>query len=239
MKRRFSIDPAVVTVIVALAVPAFLAAQQPYRDLPVFKRRPAQAQPHTAHTAERPGFPVSASGNIVPTRCPPDALALDPSVSCGFVPVPLERNHPAGETINIYFELYPHTNAGPAESAIVPNLGGPGPSTTANRSGWLGFFGPNLDAHDLLLIDDRGRGPSGTIGITNCRALQHGTVTSFDKALAECAADLGDDNSHYGTGDIAQDIEAVRAALGYDKLDYHGGSYGGVDAIAYATRAIR
>jgi pimeloyl-ACP methyl ester carboxylesterase len=40
----------------------------------------------------------------------------------------------------------------------------------------------------------------------------------------------------YGTGDIAQDTEAVRAALGYNKVDYDGGSYGGADVTAYATR---
>jgi pimeloyl-ACP methyl ester carboxylesterase len=32
------------------------------------------------------------------------------------------------------------------------------------------------------------------------------------------------------------DIDAVRAALGYDKVDYWGGSYGGEDVTAYATR---
>src|ERR1700676_3303665 len=32
------------------------------------------------------------------------------------------------------------------------------------------------------------------------------------------------------------DTEAVRAALGYDKVDYWGGSYGGEDVTAYGTR---
>jgi pimeloyl-ACP methyl ester carboxylesterase len=32
------------------------------------------------------------------------------------------------------------------------------------------------------------------------------------------------------------DTDAVRAALGYDKVDYWGGSYGGEDVTAYATR---
>ena len=32
------------------------------------------------------------------------------------------------------------------------------------------------------------------------------------------------------------DTDAVRAALGYDKVDYWGGSYGGMDVTAYATR---
>jgi pimeloyl-ACP methyl ester carboxylesterase len=32
------------------------------------------------------------------------------------------------------------------------------------------------------------------------------------------------------------DTDAVRAALGYDKVDYWGSSYGGEDVTAYATR---
>jgi pimeloyl-ACP methyl ester carboxylesterase len=87
--------------------------------------------------------------------------------------------------------------------------------------------------HDLLLIDDRGRGISGLLV---CQELQHGTGSSPDQEVADCAAQLGDDDSRYSTGDVALDVEAVRAALDYDKLDYYGGSYGAMDASAYATR---
>jgi pimeloyl-ACP methyl ester carboxylesterase len=90
----------------------------------------------------------------------------------------------------------------------------------------------NLDIHDLLLVDDRGRGLSTTI---DCEELQRGTAP-FDQAESDCAAQLGNAASRYGTGDIAQDTEAVRAALGYDKVDYHGGSYGAADVTAYALR---
>src|ERR1019366_4985051 len=109
---------------------------------------------------------------------------------------------------------------------------GPGGTTTGSRGGFLSIFGSNLDVHDLLLIDDRGRGLSGTI---NCPDLQNGTAP-FDQGVAECAAQLGSAASRYGTGDIAEDTEAVRAALAYEKVDYYGGSYGGADVTAYATR---
>jgi pimeloyl-ACP methyl ester carboxylesterase len=35
---------------------------------------------------------------------------------------------------------------------------------------------------------------------------------------------------------VAEDVEAVRAALGIEKVDYHGSSYGAVDVRAYAYR---
>ena len=97
------------------------------------------------------------------------------------------------------------------------------------------FSNSNLDVHDMLLIDDRGRGLSGALGVTNCQEVQHGTAP-LQQALADCAAELGNAASLYGTGDIARDAEAVRVALGYDKVDYFGLSYGGTDVSAYATR---
>jgi len=151
---------------------------------------------------------------------------------CGTLPVPLDRRHPNGQKIDIYFELYLHTNPGPAESAIIGNAGGPGLGTTQLRSGALPLFASNLDVHDLMLIDDRGRGLSATI---DCEELQHGTAR-FARAEADCATQLGDADSSYGTGDVAIDTDAVRAALGYNKVDFLGQSYGGMDATAYATR---
>ena len=170
--------------------------------------------------------------SIVEVTCPADAAAAGAS-TCAYLPVPVHRDAPDGETINIYFEVYAHSNPGPAESAIVANAGGPALTTTGLRFLWLSLFGANLDTHDLLLIDDRGRGMSGLI---DCAALQHGTGPSIDQEIADCAVQLGDDDSSYGTGDVALDVEAVRAALGYEKLDYYGGSYGAMDASAYATR---
>ena len=184
--------------------------------------------------AEPARLPDSANlAAIEPTTCPDDALAWGLPVLCGYVPVPLDWSHPGKlGKIKIYFELYAPEHSGPAKSAILQNYGGPGSATAANR--WLAFyfFAANLDEHDLLLIDDRGRGLSTTV---DCPALQHGTEP-FAQAEVECAAQLGMTASRYGTGEIARDTDAVRAALGYDKVDYFGWSYGGADVEAYATR---
>jgi pimeloyl-ACP methyl ester carboxylesterase len=174
--------------------------------------------------------PASVSPDVVWVQCPPDAQAQ--GALCGNLDVPLDRKHPNQAKITLYFELYTHSNPGPAESAILFNVGGPGATTTGYRLLALGVFGQNRDVHDLLLIDDRGRGLSGTIV---CDDLQYGPGPLF-QAVGECAAQLGNAASRYGTGDIAQDVEAVRAALGYDLIDYCGLSYGGEDVTAYATR---
>ena len=175
---------------------------------------------------------ATASAAITWVACPLEAQSL--GAMCGTLPVPLDRRHPKEKKINIYFELYLHTNRGPAESAILFNNGGPGGGTTDTDDRALAFtlLGQNLDAHDVLLIDDRGRGQSAPI---DCQEIQHGLADTA-QAVTDCAAQLSDAASWYGTGDVAMDTDAVRAALGYDKVDYWGGSYGGEDVTAYATR---
>ena len=152
---------------------------------------------------------------------------------CGSIDVPLDRSDLALGDISIGFELYPHSDASvPAQGTLVPNPGGPGESTTGDRDDWLSRFGPVLDRYDLLLIDDRGRGSSGAI---DCPDLQHGVGDLFT-SIAECGAQLGDTAGSYGTAAIADDVDAVRASLGIDRITYYGESYGGVDIEAYATR---
>ncbi|MBZ5658451.1 MAG: alpha/beta hydrolase [Acidobacteriia bacterium] len=173
---------------------------------------------------------ATASSDINWVECPPEAQDL--GGLCGTLPVLLDRRHPEGKKIDIYFELYLHTDPGAAESALLGNAGGPGIGTTGLRVIAIILFAQNLDVHDILLIDDRGRGLSATI---DCEELQHATAR-FDRSEADCAAQLRAADSWYGTGDVAMDTDAVRAALGYDKVDYLGSSYGGVDVTAYATR---
>ena len=173
-----------------------------------------------------PGLAISGAA-ITSVTCPESTASL-----CGYVPVPLDRKHPNGTKLQIYFEVYPNAGGRAAESAIMVNLGGPGPGTTQSRDYFQYLFGPNMDVHDLLLVDDRGTGQSGAI---DCEELQHGTAP-FVQSEVDCVAQLGQAASRYANGDIAQDMEAVRVALGYKLIDYLGASWGGLDATAYAVR---
>ena len=88
---------------------------------------------------------ATASSDIKWVECPPEAQDL--GGMCGTLPVLLDRRHPEGKKIDIYFELYLHTNPGPAESAIIGNPGGPGLGTTQLRVPALILFAQNLDVH--------------------------------------------------------------------------------------------
>jgi pimeloyl-ACP methyl ester carboxylesterase len=158
-----------------------------------------------------------------------------PDGRCGTVEVPLDRADPSRGTVPIFFLHFPHRDPGPASEAILVTGGGPGFSITS-IPGVVDYhrqvFDSLLDTRDLIFLDQRGVGGSDAI---DCPQVQHGSDDPF-RDIAACGAQLGSAASLYSTADVAQDIDAVRAALGIDKLDFYGGSYAGVDIQAYASR---
>ena len=75
--------------------------------------------PH-ARGAASPRWPASVTSAVIPATCRPEAAGA----LCGYVKVPLDRANPGRGKIRIYFELYPHSAEGPAQSAITGTLGG-------------------------------------------------------------------------------------------------------------------
>ena len=84
----------------------------------------------------------------------------------------------------------------------------------------------------IVAFDNRGTGKSGLLV---CSALQQSTTfVGQDTLAAGCAASIGPNRDFYSTHDHADDTEAVRVALGVDKIALWGTSYGTKLALAYA-----
>ena len=165
--------------------------------------------------------------------------ACPPGVQCGTVPVPLDRANPAAGTIDIAYALVPHSDTSrPSLGTVVPNPGGPGGSASGFAGVYLKAFAPLRARRDLLLIDVRGTGQSGPLTCPTLTAQAARDPLSLDeRALARlCGADLGARAALYDTAAAADDIDAVRAALGLDKLDLWGDSYGTFLMPVYAAR---
>ncbi len=172
---------------------------------------------------------AGATASAAPALTP----CTDSPGMCGSIDVPVDRGNPLAGTTAIGFTLIPHADASvPSAGTVLAIAGGPGISSTSEWNGYLDELGPLLDARDLLLVDARGTGRSGAI---DCEALQHGQGTVL-AAVAACGAQLGNTISDYGTPAVADDIDAVRSALGIDRLDVLGTSYGGLVAEVYAIR---
>ena len=172
------------------------------------------------------GLAFSASAQA-DTPCPD-------GVRCGAVTVPLDRTNPAAGTIDVAYALVPRTDTSrPALGTIVPNPGGPGQSTIASAGLYVDALAPLRKRRDLLLIDPRGTGQSGALG---CPGPDRAGPLALDYAglIARCNTDPR--GRFYGSGDVADDIDAVRATLGLGKLDLWGDSYGTFLMRVYAAR---
>jgi pimeloyl-ACP methyl ester carboxylesterase len=172
---------------------------------------------------------VDARPAIARMACPRSRLAAE----CGFLRVPLDRRHPHGRKIRIYFERdFRSQRSAPRTSTVLSIEGGPGFSTTADRAARVQIWRPISAHRDLLLVDLRGTGRSGAL---NCRAFRHHILPYVVRA-GRCAAQIGPKRDDYDTSQSVQDLKAVVDALGLHRLDVYGDSYGSYAAQAFAIR---
>jgi pimeloyl-ACP methyl ester carboxylesterase len=172
---------------------------------------------------------ASAVPAIVRTQCPGGA-AHD---ICGYLRVPLDRRLPDGRKIRIYFERRSRTDrARPPVATVLSLEGGPGYSTTSDRSTRVQLWRPLSARRDLLLVDLRGSGRSDPL---DCPAFRDHLVGYIGRA-ARCAAQLGRARDFYDTSQSVQDLAAVLDALHVGRVDLYGDSYGSYAAQAFALR---
>jgi pimeloyl-ACP methyl ester carboxylesterase len=163
---------------------------------------------------------------------------------CGTYTVYEDRAAAAGRTIALKFVVIKAKHR--TNRAIAWNPGGPGASATADAAGIAdGDFARELaalrDRYDILLVDNRGTGGSE---IQQCDLAPADRPQLYflqiwpDELLERCRARLarGANLSLYTTAVAADDLDDLRAALGYPKLVLDGGSYGTEFYLDYARR---
>ncbi len=167
----------------------------------------------------------------------------------GRLRVPESRSEPDGSTIEIAFVRFRTSNPEPGPP-IFYLVGGPGPSGIEHCVGpATGRFVRLLDHGDVIGIDQRGTGlsrpdladaPAFTFELPADRPVTRDEhVAAYGDALRRCAAywkDRGVDLSAYDSVESADDVEAVRAALGIEEILTWGESYGTHLTLAYLRR---
>ncbi len=168
---------------------------------------------------------VAAAASVPVTPCP-----NAPGVGCAEVAVPLDPADPAGQQLHLAVRRL-LAGATPSQDAVVGLAGGPGQAAIPLTSTFAVEMAPALHTRDLVIFDQRGTGSSDPL---QCPALQLNAPESA--AVALCAKELGPSRGDYTTADTVADIEALRVALGYQKLVLFGTSYGTKVALEYAAR---
>lgn len=131
----------------------------------------------------------------------------------------------------------------PAEpDPIVYFEGGPGGSAIDSAAALVAELGVALGRRDLLLVEARGTGLSHPLECPEPRgvAAVEARLDSFmsPDAARRCASVLSrkSDLSQYTTEATVDDVEEVRAALGYGKANLLGASYGTRAVLVYLRR---
>jgi pimeloyl-ACP methyl ester carboxylesterase len=177
-------------------------------------------------------LPGQARAAVPLTACPDKT----DGVQCATVDVPVDRTGAVPGTISLHVEVLPATGVPRGTMFLI--AGGPGQGSAGAFDLGPGF---NRDlmrfmfpGYTLVAFDNRGTGKSGALRCPGLQTARNPTVEE-DAALARACADLiGPVRVFYATRDHAEDLEAVRQALGLGRIGLYGVSYGTKLAVAYA-----
>lgn len=150
--------------------------------------------------------------------------------------VPEKRSNPNGKTIQLAYVRLKSTALKPGPPLVIL-AGGPGSSGLVEARVFFHVLEPLLAYGDLIAFDQRGTGMSRPY--LACKGARHFAPDSLasrenmlryvKEAFQPCAEDYrsqGVDFTAYNTSESADDVEDLRKALGVEKINLWGFSYG-------------
>jgi pimeloyl-ACP methyl ester carboxylesterase len=171
----------------------------------------------------------------------------DKTVQCGTLAVPADWANPRGPAIKLTIARRLATDPAHRVGALLVNPGGPGGSAVDFTFGATRFFGAEVRKRfDIVGMDPRGVGRSAPVLCSQDLVDQkptplaaserdYLTLIDFNRRLAaDCARRTGAHFGHVDTASVVRDLEAVRQALGEQKISFYGASYGSLMGQQYA-----
>ena len=198
-----------------------------------------KAKPPT--TAYRPPPSAADGGAYTPVfskgSCPPTVPA-DPAVTCGTLTVPERHERPGGRHVRLAVARLAARSPNPAPDPLLILVGGPGDSGLAGVAPFL--TSSARDARDVIFLDQRGTGASTpSLACPELDALvvpqlatrpnDRSTREAQLEATRTCRSRLVDDGvdlGAYTSAESAADVADLRIALGLERWDVQGTSYG-------------
>lgn len=202
------------------------------------------AQPDATAVAVPPA-PTAPAANPTP---PVPPLALQPCVlsdgvaaACGTLRVPERRPAGAGRIIDLHVAVLKATGPSRAPDAVFFLSGGPGGVASEDFAWTAGALAELNRSHDFVLVDQRGVGQSNplicpTTGLAVDDVLAPDGDALLGAFVRRCLETLPGDPASYTSDLAADDLDDVRAALGYPTINLYGGSYGATLAQYYALQ---
>lgn len=192
--------------------------------------RPAAQRPRTPGST--PPAPTARLA-LAPCKLP----GVDREARCGTLEVFENRATRQGRRIGLRVAVLPALGATPAPDPLFILVGGPGQSAIAPAQAFTSIFAGVLADRDIVLVDQRGTGGSNPLDcpLSGSDDDPQGYMDDMLPVapLRECLRRLAADPALYTTPIAVDDLDDVRAALGYERINLYGSSYGTRAALVY------
>lgn len=176
------------------------------------------------------------------TLSPCHIRKVERELQCGTLEVYENREAGSGRKIPLNIVVIPATGKAPAPDPLFWFSGGPGEAAT-NELELILHDWPDINARrDIVLVDVRGTGKSNGLPCVEevpQKKIQELLDSFFPISdVSNCRKDLESraDLRMYHTSYAVDDLDDVRAALGYGKINIAGGSYGTRVVLVYLRR---
>jgi pimeloyl-ACP methyl ester carboxylesterase len=155
---------------------------------------------------------------------------------CGTLKVYENRATKQGRQIDLSIVVLPALRADSQPDPLFFLAGGPGQGAAKMAKLVRTFFQRVQNDRDIVLVDQRGTGKSNPLDCINdddsLQAFMQTNEQLLDQ-LKACQAKYDADLTLYTTPIAMDDLDDVRAFLGYEKINVYGGSYGTRAALVY------
>jgi pimeloyl-ACP methyl ester carboxylesterase len=151
------------------------------------------------------------------------------AAECGTLSVPENPHAPGGRQIELQVARVAAISRDKQPDPLFVLAGGPGQGAKAFYAGAAPAFARILRDRDVVLVDQRGTGGSHPL---RCKLSEDFVERSKEQdilaATRACLAELAPqaDVAFYTTSLAVQDLERVRIALGYARINLYASSYG-------------
>ena len=192
------------------------------------------APPARAQQAAQPPDTAATDSAVVVVRKPTIPIVpffiegIEDTFYTATLDVPEDREKPGGRKVSLHIVIVPALEKGTKEPPLFDIAGGPGIAATSGAAEYADILRAHRERRDVVLVDQRGTGRSNPL---RCPELEAATKLDdmYDPAVVRrCHEELAKtaDLSRYLTIDAVRDLEDVRNALAYDRIDLAGLSYG-------------
>jgi pimeloyl-ACP methyl ester carboxylesterase len=173
-------------------------------------------------------------------RLQPCAIEDGPAGAyCGHLEVPENRAEPGGRKIKLKIVLLRALRRDPRPDPLFLLAGGPGQGAAKLAKPFGRTFRRFQNDRDIVLVDQRGTGDSNPL---DCKGPENESDNLSNigdpgnERFRDCLKKYDADPRFYTTSIAMDDLDAVRAHLGYEQINVWGGSYGTRAALVYLRR---